>query len=393
MAITSTSYRVLGRSAPASGTTATLYTAGANLSAVISTLSICNQAATAATYTIAVCPGGAAIVPKHYIAYGATVSAQETIALTIGITLASSDRIVVRSANGSTSFNLFGSEISEISNAPPGTIEYFMVAGGGGGGSNGGGGGGAGGILYTSTQVVSAGVPYVITVGSGGAYGPSATVGTTGTVSSIVGGSVSVASRGGGGGASRDGGGAGSFGGSGGGGADAAASPQTNQGGGITGQGFNGGAGSLGAGGGGGGGGGTTGFAGSGGQPGAGGTGSTAYTVLLSMANRGINVSGTYYIAGGGAGGRCQGLGTLNASGGLGGGGNSLNATSANGIDNTGGGGGGGGNIGGSGGSGIVIVRYSDLNSIAASTTGNPAYTSTNGYKIYTFINSGSITF
>lgn len=389
MAITSTSYRVLGRVAPAAATTTSLYTA-TNVSAVISTLSICNQSSSNSTYTIAVRPGDAVLSPKHYIAYNASIPAQDTVALTIGITLAATDVISVIAGNSSTSFNLFG---SEIAGAATSTIEYFMVAGGGGGGSNGGGGGGAGGVLYTSTQIVSAGVPYAIAIGTGGANGPSATPGTTGTVSSIVGGSVSVASRGGGGGASRDGGGAGSFGGSGGGGGDASASPQTNQGGGITGQGFNGGAGSLGAGGGGGGGGGTTGFAGSGGQPGAGGAGTTAYTILLSMVNRGINVSGTYYIAGGGAGGRCPGLGTLNASGGLGGGGNSLNATSANGITNTGGGGGGGGGVGGSGGSGIVIIRYSDSYATAASTTGNPVYTITNGYKIYTFTSSGSITF
>jgi hypothetical protein len=59
-----------------------------------------------------------------------------------------------------------------------------------------------------------------------------------------------------------------------------------------------------------------------------------------------------------------------------------------------GGGGSSGGNgKGGDGGSGIVIVRYSDTYSNAASTTGSPTLTVSGGFRIYTFTGSGSITF
>jgi hypothetical protein len=45
----------------------------------------------------------------------------------------------------------------------------------------------------------------------------------------------------------------------------------------------------------------------------------------------------------------------------------------------------------GSGGSGIVIIRYPDTFAPAASATVSP--TVTGGYRIYTFIANGSITF
>jgi hypothetical protein len=82
-------------------------------------------------------------------------------------------------------------------------------------------------------------------------------------------------------------------------------------------------------------------------------------------------------------------------TGGAGGGG--AGGSSANGISgtiNTGGGAGGGGNsTGGTGGSGIVIIRYADTYSAAASTTGSPTITVAGGYNIYTWTSSGSITF
>jgi hypothetical protein len=45
------------------------------------------------------------------------------------------------------------------------------------------------------------------------------------------------------------------------------------------------------------------------------------------------------------------------------------------------------------GGSGVVIIRYSDSYSAAASTTGSPTITNTGGFRIYRWTGSGSITF
>lgn len=188
MAIASTTYRVLGRVAPTTiNTLNTLYTVGFGTSAigaVVSSLTICNQTASVGTYTIAIQPGGAAIVPKNYIAYGATIAAQETIALTIGMTLSSNDVVSVSASNTSTSFNLFGSEITGTMTAPT-SVEYLMVAGGGGGGYDFGGGGGAGGLV-TGAVSISSSTTYTITVGSGGSAGASATNGGKGQYSSFA---------------------------------------------------------------------------------------------------------------------------------------------------------------------------------------------------------------
>jgi hypothetical protein len=51
------------------------------------------------------------------------------------------------------------------------------------------------------------------------------------------------------------------------------------------------------------------------------------------------------------------------------------------------------GGSGGAGAAGIVIVTYPDSYPAAASTTGSPTITVTNGFRYYAFISSGSITF
>ena len=93
-------------------TNTNLYTVPASTSTVVSTIVVCNQSSTAGTYRIAVRPAGAAIAAQHYIVYGATVAASDTTALTLGITLATTDIVTVYASASTMSFSLFGSEIS-----------------------------------------------------------------------------------------------------------------------------------------------------------------------------------------------------------------------------------------------------------------------------------------
>lgn len=337
-------------------------------------------------------------------------------------------------------------------------MEYLVVAGGGAGGGNGGGGGGAGGLLYSASTNFQFGIVHTVTVGAGGAYVASNLPGGSGTASSITAsGFTSVTATGGGGGASRSGTNA-TNGGSGGGGGDALNSATRGPGLGTVGpprQGFNGGASTDDNGGAGGGGAGAAGANASGGNPTAGGVG-LLYSITVNFAgtastssNTTLNITavsagvigvgtrvtgsnipantfivrlgtgtggtGTYimsssatsttagvaitstgaFYAGGGAGGRCPGLGSQTAAGGAGGGGASVAQAgpSIAGAANTGGGGGGGGNNGAAGGSGVVIIKYSDYYPAATSTTGSPTITVAGGYRIYQFTASGSITF
>jgi hypothetical protein len=107
-----TTYKVLGQSAPSATTATTLYTVGAGKSAVVSTIAVCNRAATAATYRVAIRPAGATLANEHYIAYDSTVAANDSTMITIGVTLATTDVITVYASTANTSFSAFGSEIS-----------------------------------------------------------------------------------------------------------------------------------------------------------------------------------------------------------------------------------------------------------------------------------------
>ena len=107
-----TTYKVLGQSNPSATTATTLYTVPSETSAVVSTISICNQAGTSGTYRIAVRPAGATLEAKHYLVYGATVAASDSVLLTLGVTLAATDVITVYGSSANMSFSAFGSEIA-----------------------------------------------------------------------------------------------------------------------------------------------------------------------------------------------------------------------------------------------------------------------------------------
>jgi hypothetical protein len=108
-----TAYKVLAQSNPSATTETTLYTAPSSTSTVVSTIMICNQSSTAATYRIAVRPSAdGSTAAKHWIVYGATVAGSDSTALTLGITLATGDLIRVYGSTSTLSFSAFGSEIS-----------------------------------------------------------------------------------------------------------------------------------------------------------------------------------------------------------------------------------------------------------------------------------------
>jgi hypothetical protein len=108
-----TIYKVLGQSAPTAATATSLYTVPSATSTIISTINVVNTAASAAdTIRIAVRPAGATLATQHYIVYGVSLSAGSTFTYTGGVTLATTDVVTIYSANGTSSFNAFGSEIA-----------------------------------------------------------------------------------------------------------------------------------------------------------------------------------------------------------------------------------------------------------------------------------------
>jgi len=107
-----TVYKVLGQSSPAATTNTSLYTTPSSTSTVVSTVTVCNQASTAGTFRIAIRPAGASIAAVHYLAYDTPIAANDTIALTLGITLATTDVVTIYASSATMSFAAFGSEIS-----------------------------------------------------------------------------------------------------------------------------------------------------------------------------------------------------------------------------------------------------------------------------------------
>jgi hypothetical protein len=109
MAIT---YRVLGQINPAANTQTTIYTVPAATSTIVSTVSICNTNSLATSFSLAVQPQGAALARQHYINFNTPLPANDTITLTIGMTLGNTDVISANAASGNVAFSVFGSEIT-----------------------------------------------------------------------------------------------------------------------------------------------------------------------------------------------------------------------------------------------------------------------------------------
>lgn len=102
--------KVLGQVNPSANTATTLYTVPAGKTAVISTIVVANLAATAASYRIAIRVGGSALSNEEYIAYDVALSASDSTALTLGITLAATDVVTVYASSATVAFNAFGDE-------------------------------------------------------------------------------------------------------------------------------------------------------------------------------------------------------------------------------------------------------------------------------------------
>ena len=105
-------YKVLAQSAPSATTNTDVYTVGSGKSAVVSTITICNRSGSSVTYRIAISIAGSALANEDYIVYDSIVPGNDSIALTLGITLAATDVVTVYASTANLSFNLFGTEIA-----------------------------------------------------------------------------------------------------------------------------------------------------------------------------------------------------------------------------------------------------------------------------------------
>jgi hypothetical protein len=107
-----TTYKVLGQSAPAATTSADVYTVPSATETVVSTIVVANRGTTAGSYRLSIRPDGATLANQHYIAYDVPLGANDSVALTLGITINAADVISVYASTANFSFNVFGSEIA-----------------------------------------------------------------------------------------------------------------------------------------------------------------------------------------------------------------------------------------------------------------------------------------
>ena len=105
-------YKVLGQVNPSAITATSLYTVPAATQTVCSTLVIANISSIAGSFRVAVRPAGAALENKHYISYDTAIAGNDSIFLTLGISLSATDVITVYASSANLCFNLYGSEIA-----------------------------------------------------------------------------------------------------------------------------------------------------------------------------------------------------------------------------------------------------------------------------------------
>lgn len=106
-------YKVLGQSAPTGTTNADLYTVPASTSAIVSTLTISNTTSSTATARVFIRVAGATAATSNAIIYDANILPNSVATFTLGITLATTDVITVRTGTANAlTFQAFGSQVS-----------------------------------------------------------------------------------------------------------------------------------------------------------------------------------------------------------------------------------------------------------------------------------------
>jgi len=104
-------YKVLGQAAPADTSNADLYTVGAGKKTIVSSFAVTNVTGTDATYDIFVRVAGATAANSNKLVAGAVVGANTTTTIGIGVTLAATDVITVKSNTADAiTFHAFGTE-------------------------------------------------------------------------------------------------------------------------------------------------------------------------------------------------------------------------------------------------------------------------------------------
>jgi hypothetical protein len=105
-------YKVLGQSNPAATTLTDLYTVPGATSVVSSSIVVCNRGSGTIKFRISVAVAGAADDNKQYLFYDTPLQKNSSMTVVLGITLAATDVVRVRTDVATASFNIFGAEVT-----------------------------------------------------------------------------------------------------------------------------------------------------------------------------------------------------------------------------------------------------------------------------------------
>lgn len=94
------------------GTYTTLYNTSASSTAVISTVAITNTASTSGTYRIGIMGSAGTPSASNWLVYDGSVVGNDTILLTLGVTVGNSQFIRVSSSANTITFTAFVSELT-----------------------------------------------------------------------------------------------------------------------------------------------------------------------------------------------------------------------------------------------------------------------------------------
>ena len=105
-------YKILGQIADASANDVALYLVPASTEAIVSSIVVCNRENAANTFRIATKTDNSTVATTDYLAFDTSIAANDTVTLTLGITLQAGAEISVGSSDANVTFNAFGTEIT-----------------------------------------------------------------------------------------------------------------------------------------------------------------------------------------------------------------------------------------------------------------------------------------
>jgi len=105
-------YKILGQVADASSNDVELYLVPGSTEAIVSTIIVCNRENAANTFRIATKSDNSGVATTDYVAYDTSIAANDTITLTLGITLEAGAEISVGASDANVTFQAYGTEIT-----------------------------------------------------------------------------------------------------------------------------------------------------------------------------------------------------------------------------------------------------------------------------------------